>query len=172
MKSATVSIVSPSIYYEVMEPDAMILVFWMLSFKPTFSHSSFTSIKRLFFSSSLAAVMVESSAYLRLLIFLLEILFPACVSSSLAFISHYVLCRIDVFFFNSLPFSMIQWMLAIWSLFHLPFLNPSWASGSSWFTYCWSLTWRILGITLLVCSWVQLCGSLNILWHCLSLRLE
>ena len=36
-KSATVSTVSPSISHEVMGPDAMILVFWMLSFKPTFS---------------------------------------------------------------------------------------------------------------------------------------
>ena len=33
--------VSPSICHEVMGPDAMILVFWMLSFKPTFSLSSF-----------------------------------------------------------------------------------------------------------------------------------
>ena len=33
-------IVSPSICHEVIEPDAMILVFWMLSFKPTFSFSS------------------------------------------------------------------------------------------------------------------------------------
>ena len=30
------------------------------------------------------------------------------------------------------------------NLVPLPFLNPTWASGSSWFTYCWSLTWRIL----------------------------
>ena len=37
MKSLTVSIVSPSIYHEVMGLDAMILVFWLLSFKPTFS---------------------------------------------------------------------------------------------------------------------------------------
>ena len=36
IKSLTVSIVSPSICHEVMELDAMILVFWMLSFKPTF----------------------------------------------------------------------------------------------------------------------------------------
>ena len=35
-KSVTVSTVSPSICLEVMGPDAMILVFWMLSFKPTF----------------------------------------------------------------------------------------------------------------------------------------
>ena len=37
IKFLTVSIVSPSIYQEVMGPDAMILDFWMLSFKPAFS---------------------------------------------------------------------------------------------------------------------------------------
>ena len=37
IKSATVSTVSPSICHEVMGPDAMILVFRMLSFKLTFS---------------------------------------------------------------------------------------------------------------------------------------
>ena len=44
IKSDTVSTVSPSISHEVMWPDAMIFVFWMLSFKPTFSLSSFTFI--------------------------------------------------------------------------------------------------------------------------------
>ena len=43
-------------------------------------------------------------------------------------------------------------MLAIWSLVPLPFLKPAWTSGSPWFTYCWSLAWRILSITLLVCK--------------------
>ena len=43
-------------------------------------------------------------------------------------------------------------MLAIWSLVHLPFLNPACTSGSSWFTYCWSLAWRILSVTLLACE--------------------
>ena len=47
LKSLTVSIVSPSICYEVMELDAMILVFLMLSFKLAISLSSFTLIKRL-----------------------------------------------------------------------------------------------------------------------------
>ena len=42
IKSVTVSIVSPSICHETMGLVAMILVFWMLSFKPTFSLSSFT----------------------------------------------------------------------------------------------------------------------------------
>ena len=51
-----------------------------------------------------------------------------------------------MFFWNSLAFSMIQWMLAIWSLVPLPFLNSAWTTGSSWFTCCWSLDWRILSI--------------------------
>ena len=66
----------------------MILLFCMLSFKPTFSFSSFTFIKRLF-SSSLFTIRVVSSAYLRLLIFLLAILIPAYSSSSLAFCMMY-----------------------------------------------------------------------------------
>ena len=56
IKLATISTVSPSICHEVIGPDAMILVFWMLSFKPTFSLSPFTLIKRLFSSSSLSAI--------------------------------------------------------------------------------------------------------------------
>ena len=41
IKSATVSTVSPSICHEVMGPDAKILIFWVLSFKPTVSLSHF-----------------------------------------------------------------------------------------------------------------------------------
>ena len=89
VKSLTVSTVSPSFHHEVMGPDAMILVLRMLSFKPTFSLSSFTLIKRLFSSSSLPAIRVLSSAYLKLLIFLLGILSPACASSSPAFLMMY-----------------------------------------------------------------------------------
>ena len=60
----------------------------MLRFKPTFSLSSFTFIKRLF-SYSLSAIRVASSTYLRLSIFLLAILIPACDSSSPAFLMMY-----------------------------------------------------------------------------------
>ena len=63
------------------DSDAMIFISWMLSFKPAFSLTCFTFIKRLLSSSSL----VVSSAYLRLLVFLLAILIPAYASSSLAF---------------------------------------------------------------------------------------
>ena len=71
--------------HQVMGPDAMISVFWMLSFKPTFSLSSFTFIKRLVSFYSLSAIRVVSSAYMKLLIFLPAILIPACASSSQAF---------------------------------------------------------------------------------------
>ena len=55
----------PSICHQVMEPDAMILVFWMLRFKPTFLPSSFTLIKRLFIYSSLSATPGEKLSNLR-----------------------------------------------------------------------------------------------------------
>ena len=63
----------------------MIFIFLMLSIKPAFSLSSFTFIKRLFSSSLLSVIKVVSCAYLRLVIFLLAVLIPACDSSSLAF---------------------------------------------------------------------------------------
>ena len=63
-------------------------MFLMLS-SSHFSLSSFTLIKRLFRSSSLPAIRVISSAYLRLLIFLPTLLIPACYFSSLAFCMMY-----------------------------------------------------------------------------------
>ena len=193
--------------------DVMILVFWMLHFKPTFSLSTFTVIKRLF-SSSLSAIRVVASAYLRLLIFLLAIFIQARASSSPAFLMMYSAYKLNkqgdniqpwctpfpiwnqsvvpcpvltvaswpayrflksqvrwsgipisfrIFhsllwsiqskaFWNFLAFLMIQQILAIWSLVPLHFLNPAWTPGSSRFTCCWSLAWRILSITLLACE--------------------
>ena len=84
IKSVTISTFSPSICHQVMGADAMILVFLMLNFKPAFSLSSFTFIKRLFSSSSHFAFRVVLLAY-RLVIFFLDILIPACASSSPAF---------------------------------------------------------------------------------------
>ena len=81
IKTLTASTFSSSIYHEAMGPDVMILFIWILHFKSAFS-LSFTLIKRLFSSF---VIRVVSSAYLRLLIFLLAILIPACASSSLAF---------------------------------------------------------------------------------------
>ena len=215
IKSVSVSIVSPSICHEVMELDAMIFVFWMLSYKPAFSLSSFTFIKKLFNSSSLSAIRVVSSAYLRLLIFLPTVLIPACDSSSPTFYKMYSTYKLNKqgdniqpsstpfpswnqsvvpcpvlpvaswpayrflrrqvkcsgipiclrnfhsFFviYTATGFSIVNeaevdvfLVLAIWSLVRLPFLNPAWTSGSSQFMYCWSLSCRILSITLLVCE--------------------
>ena len=92
----------PIYLHEVMGPDAIILVFWRLSFKPTFSLSSLTFIKRLFSYSSLSAIRVVSSAYLKLLIFLPAILSPAGATFSPMFLpmneySGLISLRIDWF---------------------------------------------------------------------------
>ena len=110
-KSVTIAIVSPSIYHEVMGLDAMILVFWMLSFKPVFSFSSFTLIKRFFSSSSLSAIRVVS-AYPRLLVFLPSTLIPACDLSSPAFLMMCSVYRLNKQSDNkqtcNIPFSILQ----------------------------------------------------------------
>ena len=70
---------SPSICHGVMWPDAMILVFWLLSFKPAFLLSSRGFLILHFLP------LVVSSAYLKWLTFLLAILIPARDSSILVF---------------------------------------------------------------------------------------
>ena len=67
------------------------LSFWMLHFKPTFSLSSFTLIKRLL-SSLLSAIRVVSSAYLRLLISLWGILIPALLHP----VQHFSWCTLHI----------------------------------------------------------------------------
>ena len=89
----------------------------MLSFKPAFPLSSFTFIKKLFSSSSLSAIRVVSSVYLRLLIFLPAILIPACASSSLAFHMMYP------------QFSSVQSLSHVW-LFATPWIAARQASLS------------------------------------------
>ena len=59
--------------------------------------------------------------------------------------------EVDVFLELSC-YLMIQQILTIWPLVPLPFLKPAWTSGSSWFTYCWRLAWRILSTNLLTCE--------------------
>ena len=70
------------------------LSFLNVDFKPTFSLSSFTFLKRLF-SSSLSAINVVSSACLRLLTFLPEISIPACASFSPAFLLMYFAYKLN-----------------------------------------------------------------------------
>ena len=112
-----------------MELDAVILVFWMLSFKPAFPLSSFTFIKRLCSSSSLSAIRVVSSACLRLLIFLWEILIPACASSSLAFHMMFSACKLNKQGDNIQPW---RTPFPIWNQSVVPCLIPTVAS---WPTY-------------------------------------
>ena len=141
-KSDPISSVSPSICHEVMGRDAMIFVFWMLSFKPTFSLPSFTFIKKFFSSSLLSAISVVSSAYLRLLIFLLAILIPACASSSPVFLVMYFAYRL-----NRQGDYIQPW--------HTPF--PIWNQSvvpcpvltvASWPAGCWSWFLDLLGAEL------------------------
>ena len=90
IKSLTVSTVSPIYLLWSDRTRCHDLTFLNVeSFKPTFSLSSFTFIKRLFSSSLLSGIRVVSSAYLRLLIFLPAIFIPACASSSPAFLTMY-----------------------------------------------------------------------------------
>ena len=122
-----VSIVSPSICHEVMGPDTMILLFWMLSFKPAFSLFSFTFIKRLFSSSLLSAIRVMSFAYLRLSVILLAILIPACDLSSPAFHMMHSAYKL-----NKQGHNMQPWRtpFPIWNQFVVP------CSILTWFLAC------------------------------------
>ena len=87
------------------------LRFWMLNFKPVFSLSFFTFIKRLFSSCLLSAIRVVSSAYLSLLTFLPTILIPACASSSQAFHTMYSANKL-----NEQGNSIQPWYTSLWIL--------------------------------------------------------
>ena len=86
---------SPHLFAMKWWPDAMIFVFWMLSFKPAFSLSSFTFIKRLFSFTLLSAIRVLSPACLKWLIFLLAVWIRACASSSPAFHMMHSACKLN-----------------------------------------------------------------------------
>ena len=97
----------------------------MLSFKPTFSFSSFTFIKRLFSFSSFYAIRVVSSAHLRLLIFLLTILIPACASSSPAFLMIYSAHKLNKQGYNT------EYSFPDFLMYSIPDLEPVCCSVSS-----------------------------------------
>ena len=128
-KSVTVSIVSPSVCHVVMGSDAMIFVFWILNFKPAFT-LLFHFHQGLFSSSSLSAIRVVSSAYLRLLIFLLAILIPACASSSPMFLMMYSAYKLNKQGDNMQPW---RTLFPIWkqSIIPCPVLTvASWSAYS------------------------------------------
>ena len=155
--------VSPSIYHEVVWPDSIILVFWMLTFEPTFSLSSITFPRKLF-SSLLYAIRVVSSAFLRLLIFLPTILIPACTSFRPVFLMMYSASKLNKQGDNIQPWCT---PFPIWnqSLFPCPILTVA-----SWPAYRvlkrqvrWSgipISWRIFHSLL----WST--QSKARLWHC------
>ena len=83
----------PSICHEVMGLDAIIWVFKMLILSQLFH--CFTFIKKFLSSSLLSAIRMISSPCLGWLIFLWEILIPACDSSSLAFCMMYFVYKLN-----------------------------------------------------------------------------
>ena len=66
-----------------------------------------------------------------------------------------IIIKAEIYVFLEHSFSMIQRMLAIWSLVPLPFLNPTWTSGSSRFTYCWSLWYMCYIAVLWIFLWLS-----------------
>ena len=110
------------------------LSFLNVKFKTTFSLSSFNFIKRLFSSSSFSAIMVVSSAYLRLLIFLPEILIPPCASSSPAFLMMYSAYKL-----NKVKWKKVKSLSRVW-LFATPWTVAYQAPPSMGFSRqeCWS----------------------------------
>ena len=74
-----------------------------------------------------------------------------------------------MFFWNSLAFSTIQQMLAVWSLVPLPFLNCVCTCGSSWFMYDCMVVWTFF-TTALLWNWNENC-SFPVLWPLLSFQI-
>ena len=123
-----------------MGPDAMIFVYWMLSFKPAFTLSSFTLIKRLFVSSLLSAIKLVSFAYL-------DILFLAASSSS-PHSGLWIYCPTD--FWLILLLIRNQLLTYSWSFVRDELLLSCWFQDSTFVFHFWQL------------DYVSRCGSL---WH-------
>ena len=98
---------------------------WVLS---QHFHSFFTYIKRLFTSYSLSAIIVVSSAYLRLLIFLPAILTPACASSSPTFLMMYFAYKLNKQGDNIQPWCT---PFPIWNQYVVPYTVLTVASWSA-----------------------------------------
>ena len=101
-------------------------------------HSYFTFVKRLFNSSLLSAIRVVSSAYLRLLIFLSEILIPACASSRLEFLMMYSAYKL-----NKLDDNIQPWRIPfpIWNQSVVSVLTV--ASGPAYRSHRRSVRWSV-----------------------------
>ena len=135
-------------------PDAMILVVWILSFKPAFSLFSFIFIKRNFSSSLLSAISVVSSAYLWLLILLLEILIPACASSSPIFHMIYCAYKLNKQGDNTQPWHT---PFTIWKQFVVPCPVLTIASWAAYRFLRRQVRWSGIPISLRIFQFVVIC---------------
>ena len=115
---------------------------WMLGFKPAFSLTSFTIIKRLFNSSLLSAIRVVSPAYLKLLVFLPQTLIPACASSSLAFC---MMC--SAYKLNKQDDNIQPWCTPFSIFFSFVFISWRLITLQYCSGFCHTLTWISHGFT-------------------------
>ena len=123
-------------------------VFWMLSFKPAFTLSSFTFIKKLFSSSSLSAISMVSSAYLRLLTFS-----PACASFSLTFHMMYSAYKLNKQGDNIQPLCT---PFPIWNMFIVWWLFLTVASWPAYRFLRRQVKWSSIPISLRIFQFVMI----------------
>ena len=128
------------------------LSFRMLHFQPTFSLSSFTFIKRLF-SSSLSAIRVMPSAYLRLFIFLPAILIPACASSSPAFLMMYSTYKLNKQGDNTQPW---RTPFPIWNQSVVPCPVLTAASWPAYRFLKWQVKWSGIPISFRIFQFIAI----------------
>ena len=159
------STVSRSICHEMMGTDAMILVFWVVSFKPSFSLYFFTFIKRLFSLPSFSAIRVVSSAYLRLLVFLPAILILAYASSSPAFLMMYSAYKLNKQGDNIQPWCT---PFPVWDQ-SSPYLDCSMSSSNCCFLTCIQISQeagQVVWYSHILRNFPVCCGPHSqMLWH-------
>ena len=130
IKSVTIAIFCLSICHKVMGLDAMILVFWMLSFKPAFHFPLSPWIRGSLVPLHFLPLEWLSSTYLRLLMFLLAILIPACDSYSPVFRMMYTSSKLNKHGDNiqpcHTPFPILNWSIVPC----LVLTVASWPSGA------------------------------------------
>ena len=149
IKYVTLSTVSRNICHEVMGPDAMIFVFWMLSFKPTF-HSPLSLSSRAS-SSSLSGIRVVSSVYIRLLVYLPVLFILAYASSSPAFCMMYSAYKL-----NKMGDNIQPWHIAfqIWNQSLVPCLFLTVASWPAYRFLRRQVRWSGIPISLRIFQFV------------------
>ena len=123
----------PIYLHEAMGPDAMIFVFWMLSFRPIFFTLLFHFHQELF-SSSLYAIRVVSSTYLRLLVILsLYMCFHGVINQYWEFPEKYLtpkwLLKVQKVVAQSSPTLCNLWTVALQAPLSMGFPRQEYSSG-------------------------------------------